>query len=438
MSRIFYVDSRVGSDTNDGSAAAPWASLAQVSNAGLEAGDTVLFARDATFHGNLALTMSGAAGAPITFGAYGTGADPVISSDGTAVDASGRHDLTFQNLQFRNVDGSGIYADGADNIVIDHVTFDGVGGSGDESAIKLFNSTDVVVSNSTATHVNGDVFAFFHVDGLKVQNNDVHVPQGASSDNIHMQYIDNYEITGNTLSMQGPTDSGKGNMLVGQSDHGLIADNTLIAGNYGIGFDSANTVVEGNHFVNHDAASWSAALNMGAGQAENITIRNNEIDGARVGISLFELDNEWADTPVIRDNMTVENNVFNVHEKAVAFDGPVQSNGTFANNIISGADANSTADSMPEGWSEHGNGATATGPVGHSPVVSANEVFASAPAVSAPASMPEPALAPALAPELAPAAPAPAAPAQAEAYVPAPQLVPLSPEWSLWAASQTV
>lgn len=70
MARTFYVDSRAGSDSNAGtSATSAFASLAKVNSLGLQAGDTILFARGATFHGGVDLHSSGASGAPLTFGA---------------------------------------------------------------------------------------------------------------------------------------------------------------------------------------------------------------------------------------------------------------------------------------------------------------------------------------------------------------------------------
>lgn len=56
-----------------------YTSLAQVDAATLAAGDNILFRRGDTFRGGMALnTTPGAAGNPIYFGAYGTGAKPLL------------------------------------------------------------------------------------------------------------------------------------------------------------------------------------------------------------------------------------------------------------------------------------------------------------------------------------------------------------------------
>lgn len=77
--RTFYV-AATGDDANNGtSASAPWKSISKVNSATLQPGDHVLFKRGNTFQGTIQISQSGAAGAAITFGAYGTGSKPLIS-----------------------------------------------------------------------------------------------------------------------------------------------------------------------------------------------------------------------------------------------------------------------------------------------------------------------------------------------------------------------
>ncbi|HWC57826.1 MAG TPA: Ig-like domain-containing protein [Candidatus Paceibacterota bacterium] len=76
----YYVSSSAGSDSNSGtSSSSPWQTLAKINATTLKAGDSVLFARGDTFYGSLTVSQSGSSGSPITYGAYGTGANPVIS-----------------------------------------------------------------------------------------------------------------------------------------------------------------------------------------------------------------------------------------------------------------------------------------------------------------------------------------------------------------------
>ncbi len=80
----YYVSSH-GNDSNPGTQALPWGTLARVQTAvdaaALHAGDAVVFERGATYFGSLALGagVQGSASAPIIFGAYGNGKAPVLS-----------------------------------------------------------------------------------------------------------------------------------------------------------------------------------------------------------------------------------------------------------------------------------------------------------------------------------------------------------------------
>jgi parallel beta-helix repeat protein len=79
MAATYYV-SNTGNDLNSGlTTALPWQTLSKVNSKTFVAGDQILFQRGNTFYGSLTIKNSGAAGNPITFGAYGTGANPVIT-----------------------------------------------------------------------------------------------------------------------------------------------------------------------------------------------------------------------------------------------------------------------------------------------------------------------------------------------------------------------
>lgn len=71
----YYVN-RAGSGSGDGSLGDPWKNLSEIT--GLSAGDYVYFNKGDTWRFQLTIPSSGSAGSPITFGAYGSGADPII------------------------------------------------------------------------------------------------------------------------------------------------------------------------------------------------------------------------------------------------------------------------------------------------------------------------------------------------------------------------
>jgi len=82
----YYVDCNANGDAGAGTgtgAAVAWKTVAKVNASSFSAGDSVLFAKGCTWRETLTVPSSGSAGSPITFGAYGTGADPIF--DGSNV-----------------------------------------------------------------------------------------------------------------------------------------------------------------------------------------------------------------------------------------------------------------------------------------------------------------------------------------------------------------
>lgn len=108
-----YYVSPTGSDTNAGTASAPWKTIGRVNNAALSPGDTVLFQGGQTFSGaSLMPAYSGTASAPIHFGSYGSGRAQLNVTTGQDVwIPDGRHDLSFDNLDFTG--GSTLFASSA-------------------------------------------------------------------------------------------------------------------------------------------------------------------------------------------------------------------------------------------------------------------------------------------------------------------------------------
>ena len=76
---IYYV-AAAGSDSNSGtSPSAPWQTIAKVNGATFLPGDSILFNRgDAWYGTSLTVPSAGSSGSPITFGAYGSGANPML------------------------------------------------------------------------------------------------------------------------------------------------------------------------------------------------------------------------------------------------------------------------------------------------------------------------------------------------------------------------
>jgi hypothetical protein len=75
-----YYVAASGSDVNSGtSVGAAWQTIAKVNASAFSPGDSILFNRGDVWYGtSLVASSSGASGAPITFGAYGSGANPIV------------------------------------------------------------------------------------------------------------------------------------------------------------------------------------------------------------------------------------------------------------------------------------------------------------------------------------------------------------------------
>ncbi len=122
----YFVDATAGNDSNDGlSEGAPWKTIAKVSAASFSAGDTISFKRGEKWREQLMVPSSGSSGNPITFGAYGTGDDPVISGADDITGAaykwtasgSGANEFYLEAV----VGGDPSLGDGPDQIYMDGV-----------------------------------------------------------------------------------------------------------------------------------------------------------------------------------------------------------------------------------------------------------------------------------------------------------------------------
>jgi len=80
LSASYYVDCAASNDKGAGtSPETAWQTIDRVNRSNFQPGDSILFKRGCTWWEQLTVPSSGAAGRPITFGAYGTGNDPVFN-----------------------------------------------------------------------------------------------------------------------------------------------------------------------------------------------------------------------------------------------------------------------------------------------------------------------------------------------------------------------
>lgn len=103
----YYVSTR-GDDSNPGTEARPWRSVAQVNRHNLVAGDTVLFEGGQTFQGPLLLDERVAAdpSRPVVIGSYGKGRAVIHADFGTAILVLNIGGVTLRDLEVRGDGGA--------------------------------------------------------------------------------------------------------------------------------------------------------------------------------------------------------------------------------------------------------------------------------------------------------------------------------------------
>ncbi len=98
----YFVDATAGDDAKDGlTEANAWKTMSKVNAASFSAGDTISLQRGEVWRESLTVPSAGTSGNPITFDAYGTGADPIIDGSdvvtGWTLDSGSIYTATFNN-----------------------------------------------------------------------------------------------------------------------------------------------------------------------------------------------------------------------------------------------------------------------------------------------------------------------------------------------------
>jgi polysaccharidase protein len=331
----YHLDASSGSDSNDGlQPDRAWQSLDRLNQARLEPGDIVLFRRGGTWKGQVTLKASGRAGQPIMFSAYGTGQDPVLSDGRNGIDGNGQSHVVVRNLQIRNTTGAAIQSAGSTGWHIDRVVIDrsGLGHDGKNkefAGIQFWKSRDLTIENSVLTNVRGDGIWGWEIRGLKILKTRIEACQGVAADNVHLYMPRDFEIRGNTFSMEGKTDSGKGNLHSQAGTDGVVEDNVFRGGNFGVGMTDNNLVVRNNRFFNHNKEKWSAAIIVSeVYDVKNNVFAGNSVVNANMGIYIFSMRDKYS-----RESFRIRDNVFEaIRRAAVVIETPIS--GEFTDNIL--------------------------------------------------------------------------------------------------------
>ncbi|MFJ8112336.1 carbohydrate binding domain-containing protein [Streptomyces sp. NPDC096132] len=264
----YYVNCSAATN-GSGTQSSPWNSVGSVNGTTFAAGDSILFAAGTTCTGQLTPGGSGASGSPITMGAYGSGAKPVIDANGATGPV-----IHLLNQQYWEIGGleltnaasspayrSGVLAENSSGGVLRHIrvhdmnihhisgwpggwysTNAGVGVQTDHTT-PVSTWDDVVVENNT----------FDHVDRIAVAV----TPDG---DGQGTGLTTGTVIRGNTMTYDGADD-----ILVVKNDGALIDGNKA---GYG---GAKNTCPPSGQYCNGASAGiWMSG-------SSNTVVQNNEV-----------------------------------------------------------------------------------------------------------------------------------------------------------------
>ncbi|MBN1676548.1 MAG: right-handed parallel beta-helix repeat-containing protein [Kiritimatiellae bacterium] len=180
----YYVDPDTGQDSNSGaSQAGAWRTVAEVNGRSFAPGDRVLFKRGGVWEESLSVSSSGACGSPITFGAYGSGAAPLLrrlttygdetvfeditvdraKASGDAVRVLSATNCVLRRLTIRNGTSDGVDADKADGLLIDsclihHFLAGSFTDQADAHGVVTTDTRGLVIRKTEIHHVTGDSF----------------------------------------------------------------------------------------------------------------------------------------------------------------------------------------------------------------------------------------------------------------------------------------
>jgi hypothetical protein len=264
----YYVNCSAGTN-GTGTQSSPWNSVGSVNSATFAAADSILFAAGTTCTGQLTPAGSGTSGSPITMGAYGSGAKPVIDANGATGPV-----IHLLNQQYWEIGGleltnaasspayrSGVLAENSSGGALHHIrvhdmnihhisgwaggwyaTNAGVGVQTDHTT-PVSTWDDVVVENNT----------FDHVDRIAVAV----TPDG---DGQGTGLTTGTVIRGNTMTYDGADD-----ILVVKNDGALIDGNKA---GYG---GAKNTCPPSGQYCNGASAGiWMSG-------SSNTVVQNNEV-----------------------------------------------------------------------------------------------------------------------------------------------------------------
>ena len=304
-SSSYYIDCANGNDANNGtSPSTPWKSISKVNNTTFAPGQSILFKRGVTCSGSLRPKGSGTAGSPITIGAYGTGALPIINggSSGAAIKLYNQEYWHIQTVETTggtrfgiNIGGDGsrlLHHFRVTNVVVHDVIGDTVNSK--QSGLIVIAAAagsqpfdDVIIDGATAYNTNQ--WMGIRVGGSLARSTNVTI-RNATVHDVYGDGIVLFEVNNGLIETSVAWNTGKvtstsvgapngiwswrcGNCIVQFNEGYRTASPGSDGGVYDIDWGSSDSTVQYNYA--HDAQGYCVAVFGAESTTTNSTVRYN-------------------------------------------------------------------------------------------------------------------------------------------------------------------
>ena len=312
-----YVDSAAGTG-GAGTEVDPYDTLSDLTGQ-LSAGDTAYLKRGSTFTETLTVDASGSAGNPITYTAYSTGVDPIITGQSSCIANPVKNYITIDGITITAFTQRGIHVTNSNNVIIKNCNISGgdsVGGQADfgiqvQGTNDTLNTGIQIIDNIIGTIGTSEKDTVFYTgiivqetDGAVIARNSVNTTYsvgirhvlGASTDNMNGLIEDN-DVYGCY-----------GGILVSNSDTTVVRYNKIRDGKgigIGVAYDSDDAEVYGNLIYNLPTKTtnlWNG-IDINHDSQDGVAY-NNTVYG--VTGNSFVIDDETASC----DGWVIKNNIF--------------------------------------------------------------------------------------------------------------------------------
>lgn len=313
--KTYYVDATGGSDSVPGNST-PWQTIAKVNAQTFKPGDRILFKCGETWSAtSLIPPSSGKMGKPIFFGAYGSGANPIINkSTDDSVKVTSRNNLIFDRLDgtlgVHNYNVTDSYNILIQNASVTHATQDST--SIAITSTNDYDSHHVTVRKCTITGVPGwgvssaaNIVASLAVMECIINN----IAGGGTVEHHGLYFKANTDLLVDRCSINSPDHNCiKIAQTAGKAMTGMIKNcmlNAMGAGGVsGAGIEISGVTVGGLTIQNNifkDSTSAQGIITDGSASG-GITLYHNKFVRTRTGIFLMAGCSGW----VIKNNLFMQ------------------------------------------------------------------------------------------------------------------------------------